>query len=281
MATLPSYSVSPTAGTGTNAYGSSPSTVQLGANNTGLSNAIQSSSYIDSLYPNAYGAVPGQTQLAPNTYQQVGGIVPGLPNMTSGAASNIQNEINGTVPQSVVNQITNASAEQGVESGMPGSGLNTNSLIQSLGLNAEALTQKGTQDYLSFLTGVGSTQTNPGQAEALSQENASLAAAPNPQQAAAAQLAIYGQNQAQAAGRVGSGNNNASNPGSGQPVYNYGAPVVNATGGPVTAGFPDASSSGYYGQVGSNSSDYSDPYYDTSNYGGGDSSDAANVDTEG
>jgi hypothetical protein len=199
----------------------------------------------------AYGEVPGQTALYPNTYSQVGALVPGLPNMTAGVAGNIQSEINGTLPASTVQELTQASAEQGVASGAPGSGLNSNNLIRSLGLNSEALTSQGTQDYLSFLTGVGGTQTNPGQAESLSQSNATLAAAPNPQAATQEQAQTYLAGLQLARGGFGAGYSTA----------------------PTYAGFPDASTSTgtnqYAADVASNlGAPGTDPYMEY-NLGGG------------
>jgi hypothetical protein len=48
------------------------------------------------------------------------------------------------------------------------------------------LQQQGQKDYLSFLSGVGGTLTNPQLAAGLSQSNAMLASAPDPTKAAAA-----------------------------------------------------------------------------------------------
>jgi len=197
----------------------------------------------------AYGAVPGATTVAPNTYTQVNDLVPGgLNPLTSGVASNIQSEIAGQVPGSVQSQLEEAAATQGVASGAPGSGLATNNLLESLGLNSEALTQKGTADYLSFLTGVGSTTTNPALATDVAQSNATLAAAPNPTAAADQLQKNYQQQLVQARGGYGAGYST-------NPSY---------------AGFTNPNTlanSDYASNVASNTGGGSDPYY-TYSFGG-------------
>jgi hypothetical protein len=110
-------------------------------------------------------------------YQQMKHLVPGLPTMTSTAASNIQNELSGNLPSDVTADIRNAGAAWGVSSGMPGSGASMDVTLQSLGLSSLSEEQQGMGNYLNFLTGVGS-QLMP-ISEQMGVANA--AAAPNPQ----------------------------------------------------------------------------------------------------
>jgi hypothetical protein len=131
----------------------------------------------------AFGLVPGATSVPDNLYQQVNGLVPGLGNMTGTDATNITQLLEGIVPTDVQNQIQNTSAQWGVSSGMPGSGLQRNGALANLGLTSLQEQQTGANEYLQFLTGVGSTQTDPSLAASISENNAVLGSAPNPESA--------------------------------------------------------------------------------------------------
>jgi len=128
-----------------------------------------------SFLSNIFGSKPNYSNVK-SPYQQTAALVPGLPNMTSTAAGNIQTELSGALPTDVQETIRNAGATWGVNSGMPGSGASGNATLQSLGLNSLAEKQQGQTDYLNFLTGVGSQQM-PVQ-EQMTAANA--AAAPSP-----------------------------------------------------------------------------------------------------
>jgi hypothetical protein len=93
--------------------------------------------------------------------------------------------------QRMSSEVNNAAAF-GVNAGTPwGQGGNTlplNNFLDNIGLSSEELSQKGVTDYLSFLSGVGATQTDPNLAVNVATQNAVDAAAPNPQLAAQQQL---------------------------------------------------------------------------------------------
>jgi hypothetical protein len=101
-----------------------------------------------------FGGTPDYSKVL-SPYQQVQGVVPGLPTMTGTAASNIQNDLSGLLSPDVQQQIKNAGAAWGINSGMPGSGAAGNVTLQSLGLTSLGEQQTGLTDYTNFLTGVG------------------------------------------------------------------------------------------------------------------------------
>jgi hypothetical protein len=132
----------------------------------------------------AYGSVPGVIGIPDNIYQQVNSAVAGAAKLAPDAAGVIGSEINGQVTPQTQDFLQNKAASMGVASGMPGSGFQTNNFLESLGLDSQALQSKGVSDYLSFLGGVGATQTDPNLAVGVATQNAVDAAAPNPTAAA-------------------------------------------------------------------------------------------------
>lgn len=156
-----------------------------------LPNMTRSSFASSSGGRNAFGSVPGSIGVPANPYQQVAGVAPGLPKLTDTVAGNIQSAAEGQLSTGTLNLLQDKAAQFGVTSGMPGlSGLSLQNLMQNIGLTSEALTQQGTKDYLSFLTGVGSTQTDPNLAAGIADRNATMAAAPDPRLAAEYQLGL-------------------------------------------------------------------------------------------
>lgn len=156
-----------------------------------LPNMTRSSFASSSGGRNAFGGVPGSIGVPANPYQQVAGVAPGLPKLTDTVAGNIQSAAEGQLSTGTLNLLQDKAAQFGVTSGMPGlSGLSLQNLMQNIGLTSEALTQQGTKDYLSFLTGVGSTQTDPNLAAGIADRNATMAAAPDPRLAAEHQLGL-------------------------------------------------------------------------------------------
>lgn len=151
---------------------------------------------------NAYGTKPAQIPLPDTLYKQTAGVAPLLPQLTTGAAGNIQSELNGNLSSGTIDLLKNASAERSVASGMPGSDFGENNYLKSLGLTSEGVSQKGIGDYLSFLTGVGSQQLSPETQVDVANRNANVAAAPDPAAAAAAQLSIYNQYMNPAGGTI-------------------------------------------------------------------------------
>ena len=132
----------------------------------------------------AYGAVPGTTAPPPSIYSQVGGVLPSLPNLTATAGSVVGSELAGTVPTDVTQQIQNQAASWGVSSGMPGSGLSKNLSLRDLGLTSIGQQQAGQSNFLNLLSGLGQQQLSPSLLTDLSQSNAILGSAPDPQMAA-------------------------------------------------------------------------------------------------
>lgn len=85
--------------------------------------------------------------------------LPDYSGMLGSATGNVSSELQGQLPQSVVNQITQEAAERGVATGQGPNSPNTNaSLLQDLGLNSLNLEQTG-QSNLSSL--IGETPQGP------------------------------------------------------------------------------------------------------------------------
>ena len=126
-----------------------------------------------------YGSVPAPISVT-SPYQQTAGLVPGLPNLTGGAASVVGSELSGNLSPGTVNMLGTAAAERGVGSGMPGSGLSQNDFLNSVGISSEQLTQQGVGNYLQLLTGLGSQQINPATQVQVGEYNSTMGAAPDP-----------------------------------------------------------------------------------------------------
>lgn len=143
----------------------------------------------------AYGLVPGNIDIPPSTWQQVGSVAPGLQN-TSQLTNNIMSELQGDINPQALKNMQDAAASYGVSSGMPGSNaipgtLAFNKNLRNIGLDTMAIQRQGQQDYLSALQGIGGTQTPQGLAAEIAAHNAQMRAAPDPQAAAQQQLANY------------------------------------------------------------------------------------------
>jgi hypothetical protein len=139
----------------------------------------------------AYGTVPGATATPPSTYEQISGITPQLSSLTNQNANLIGQQMKGVLPTDVIKKIQDMAASWGVSSGMPGSGLSQNLSLRDLGLTSLQEQQTGQTNYLNTLSGLGQQQLDPGLLTSLSQSNATLAAAPNPQAAADQQMMDY------------------------------------------------------------------------------------------
>lgn len=132
----------------------------------------------------AYGAVPGAIGLPPSTYSQVGGVLPNLNQLTGQTGEIIGSELAGQLPSGTIGSFQDAAAAFGVSSGMPGSGLQKNMGLESLGLSALQMQQTGLKDYQSILSSLGSTQLDPSLISNIAAQNAMYAAAPDPSAAA-------------------------------------------------------------------------------------------------
>lgn len=139
----------------------------------------------------AFGTVPGPISVAPNKFSQVQNSIPGFNNLTSGTSNVIGSELSGQVSPNTLNALRTAAAQWGVNSGMPGSGLQQNNLFGNIAGYSEKRQHQGLEDYLGTLSTVGNTMTDPALATEVSNRNALFAAAPDPQKAAQQQLAEW------------------------------------------------------------------------------------------
>jgi hypothetical protein len=137
-----------------------------------------------------FGTVPSAIPVPPNLFTQLGA-VPGFKTNTAGAGNVISSQLGGSVSPMTLNALKTASAQFGVGSGMPGSGLETNELFGNIAGFSEGQQQKGVQNYLSEISALGPTMTNPGLAAEISARNANLAAAPDPRLAAEEQFNLW------------------------------------------------------------------------------------------
>lgn len=136
----------------------------------------------------AYGKVPGPTGLPPSLYQQALAQVPGLGQNAATASNATQSLLTGQVSPDTESYIDRLIAAKGVSSGVPGSPFNTADLVKSLGLTSEQLVTSGLQAFDNLLNTVGGLQLNPALEAEISQSNAQLGAAPDPQAAANREL---------------------------------------------------------------------------------------------
>jgi len=127
-----------------------------------------------------FGTVPGPIAVPPNTFSQVSGAIPNFASLTKGTSDVIGSELSGQVSDATMKALENAAATYGVASGMPGSGLQKNSLFANIAGFSEAQQRKGLEDYLGTTSALSRTMTDPGLAADIASRNANLAAAPDP-----------------------------------------------------------------------------------------------------
>ncbi len=140
----------------------------------------------------AYGAVPGPVGLPPSTYSQISDVMPGLNQLTGQAGQVVGSELAGQLPSGTIGSIQDAAAAFGVTSGMPGSGLQRNMGLESLGLSALQMQQQGLQNYQSLIPTIGSTMLSPDLISNIASQNALYAAAPDPTMAASTLTKLAG-----------------------------------------------------------------------------------------
>lgn len=136
----------------------------------------------------AYGGIPGPIGVPPNIYAQTAGVVPNLDKLSAGAGAVAGSELAGVLSPETIRNIQDQGAAWGIGAGMPGftpGSLVQNRSLRNLGLQTEALQHQGIGDFLSTLTGIGGTMTNPALAAEIANRNSIFAAAPNPAAAAA------------------------------------------------------------------------------------------------
>lgn len=132
----------------------------------------------------AYGTVPSSIPVPPNLFAQLSGAVPRFSSNLTGTGNVISNQLAGNISPGTLNALKTASAQFGVDSGMPGSGLETNELFGNIAGFSEAQQQKGVSNILSEIGTLGPTMTNPALAAEIAARNAAFAAAPDPKLAA-------------------------------------------------------------------------------------------------
>lgn len=141
-----------------------------------------------------YGLVPGPVGAPPSRFQQTTTAVPGLGQpATDQLTQNIMSELQGQLSPETLRNIQDASAQFGISSGMPGSGLVNNRTLRNIGLTTAGVQGKGQTDYLAALQGIGGQQLDPALLNAIAESNANKASAPDPQQAAQALMNLFRQ----------------------------------------------------------------------------------------
>jgi hypothetical protein len=166
----------------------------------------------------AYGAVPGPLTIPPNVYQQLTSLDPGMFGPTGSLPSSIQNEFGGLSPETTA-AIQQHAAQFGTSTGMPGSQFQGNYGLEQLGLGVEAQNSKAIKDAISYSSLTGSQVTPQATALSVASNNATMASAPNPQQAASQQMGDWQAKFNAAAGGAGGARINPSPAaGSGNPM---------------------------------------------------------------
>lgn len=128
----------------------------------------------------AFGLVPGPVGIPPNIYQQLQGAYAPFMAQLGTAGQNISDELAGNVDMP---SIARMAAAYGIGSGMPGSGY-----AGTMGLNLtqnaiQQMKRQGLQDYMGLSGMLGSMQTPQSLAYTIADRNATMGAAPNPQDA--------------------------------------------------------------------------------------------------
>jgi hypothetical protein len=164
-----------------------------------------------------HGAVPGQLGL-PNPAADLAGQIPGLSSLNSAASSGIAGKLRGELSPGTLNALKNASAQFGVSSGMPGSGLSSNAFLGNVAGASEAQQAAGIQEYNSFIPTVSGTQTvSPALQNEIATQNSLNAAAPDPTQAASYAMQLFNM-YLQQMGRGSGGGGGASRYGGGMAI---------------------------------------------------------------
>ncbi len=159
-----------------------------------------------------YGTVPGPIAKPPSLYQGAQSIYPGLAGLTATAGGNIAHELAGDFSPQTENALWDTANRFGVASGMPGAGLWSNRFMGNVAGAKERLQQQGQQDYGAFLGNLAKTTDDPNLLAQIAARNATMASAPNPEQAAAALAEAYRRAQLDAAGRAAGPAGGTANP---------------------------------------------------------------------
>lgn len=178
-----------------------------------------------------FGTVPGDLGM-PNPQADLASVLPGLSGLTGTASADILSNLSGILSPGTNTSLQNAAANFGVTSGMPGSGLDWNSLYGNIAGASTSQQALGEQQYNSLIPTVSGTQTvNPQLQTQIAEQNAVNNAAPNPTDAG--EMALGMQALGDVTGECGGGHG-----GSGAS--------------PVSAGSAGDISTGAAGDIGSN-----------------------------
>jgi hypothetical protein len=151
-----------------------------------------------------YGLVPGSQGL-PNPARDLGRRFPGLDQSNAQISQNIMSELQGELPQDVIDAIQDEGARFGITSGMPGSDMARRRSAKNLGLTTLGLQQHGLQDYLGATQGISRTQTvDPALQAQIAAYNAVLNSAPDPSQAVNAMKGAFDSGRGPSGGGGGS-----------------------------------------------------------------------------
>lgn len=133
---------------------------------------------------NIFGTRVGQVPI-PSPFSDLSSVYPNLSQTNAQVSSDVLSRLKGQLSPETINAIQDNAARFGVQSGMPGSGLQRNLTLRDLGLQTEALQQQGLQDYASIVPTISQTQTlRPESQFEFNLQNAVNRAAPDPGAAA-------------------------------------------------------------------------------------------------
>ena len=133
---------------------------------------------------NPFGSIPGPVT-TPQPFSDLSKIYPNLSGTNALASGDLMSELNGELSPATQQAIRQASAQFGVTSGMPGSGLMNNRTVRDLGLTTQGLVNQGIQNYGALINPISNTQTVRPELQAeIGATNSVNASSPNPADAA-------------------------------------------------------------------------------------------------
>lgn len=134
-------------------------------------------------YNPTFGGIPSQIGI-PSPSSDLLAQLPGLGDLNAAASTDVLSQLRGSLSPGTQKLLQDASAQFGIRSGMPGSGLARNRNLRDLGLTSESMIDRGIKNYASLIPTVSSTQTvNPALQAEIASRNALVSAAPVPGQA--------------------------------------------------------------------------------------------------
>lgn len=134
-----------------------------------------------------YGSVPGPIGIPPNYWEQMQSVYPVMPQAQT-ASGIIGSELAGELSPSTIAALQTHAAQFGSASTGGPSQFSGNQGLVNLGLNVEKRKAQGLQDYESMLKALSGTMTPQDLAAQIAARNATMGAAPDPQQAAEQQM---------------------------------------------------------------------------------------------